>query len=125
VFVAHDKGDLAVVVPLGMVIVDVTLVIFDLISEKGGFDTAETTQAPTGNGYLQDLLRFGLRAGAVVGLVAVEIGFEFLRVIAGEAPGLGGQAVLEAIEADGSVSFFGTGAGTLLSVAAVCFDLFV
>src|SRR5262249_30729836 len=107
-----------------MTVVDVALVILDCGGEVGGFDSPETAQAPTGHGNLQDQIRFGLGSGTVIGLEIVPECVELFRVIAGEAEGLGGQAVLEAVEADGSASFFGAGAGTLLSVGAVGGQLF-
>jgi len=50
---------------------------------------------------------------------------QFVLIFAREQEGLGGEPVLEGVEADGGASFGGLGAGAAEGIAAIGVDLFL
>src|SRR5438874_11169839 len=116
------KGEAAGVVKVAIpfVIPDKFFVFVFIV---GDFHALNPRPAPSGHGDLADEGFFGGGGGLVLGIEAVEEGFEGGRIFAGQDEGFGVQAVLEAVETDGGASFGRGWARAFLRVETVSFDL--
>jgi len=92
-------------------------------TEQTGFEGAHAAQAPCGHRHLLDEQGFGGAGGLVFGEKGVEQFLEFVGIFVGENSGLGGEAVAESVEANGSATFRSARAGTELGVATIGVDL--
>jgi hypothetical protein len=96
---------------------------FVLALVERGFHALDARAAPGGHGDLADEGFFGGGGGLMLGIEAVEEGFEGGRIFTGQDEGLGVQAVLEAVETDGGASFGRGWARAFLGVETVSVDL--
>jgi hypothetical protein len=91
--------------------------------EQAGLDAAQTLEAPGGHGQLVDQQVFSGADGLVLGLKGFEHLLEVFCIFVVEDGDFGGEAVAQSVEADGSASLGGLGAGAFLSIAAIGVDL--
>ena len=135
-FVAGQRGestdfagvadeDESVLVVAGRV-VESTQIAFFLMEqpvEEAGFHAAEAAEAPGGHNHLLDEDGFGGADGPVVVLEGLLDFLEFGFPLGFNDGVLGGEAVAEGIKADGGLALGGFGAGAVLGVPAIGFDL--
>ena len=91
--------------------------------EEAGFDVVCPDQAPGGHGDAANDGYLGGGGWLVLGFDGIEQSFEIGDTFAVEDQVAGGEAVLDAVEADGGASVRGFGAGAFLGVLTVGCDL--
>ena len=94
-------------------------------ADGSGFHMIEAAQAPGSHGQLPDEDFLAGSGGGVLGFEGIDEGFKVGHVFAVEGKDLGGEPVLDAVEADGGAAFGSFRTGTFPGVGAVGGDLFL